>query len=263
MPQAQAYCHGNYSYWDPMITTPPGLYMTSLCVVKTMKSVLQLTGLFRQLEALNDGLCSTAVLRYHNVLLLVLNFWIMHKILQIQHTHNVERDGDSNKNGRESSLASSVSLRGHHLLLLSLNLLTFPVLFFFSFLYYTDMGAVCFVLLGYWLSLVDRHKTSAVVRVACEDVCLPSYVVCVQLTFACYSVLCFECDNELFLHLWNLCMWGGWLCVCVCACVCACVYVCVCVCVCVHVCVCVCVCVCVRACVHVHVHLSVRVNIHA
>ena len=167
MPQARAYCHGNYSHWDPMITTPPGLYATSLFVVKTMESVLQLTGLCCQLEALNHELCSTAFLRYHNVLLWVVNFWIVHKILQIQHAQKVERDGDLNKNGEDSSSVSSVSLRGHHLLLLSLNLLTFPVLFFFSFLYYTDMGAVCFVLLGYWLSLVDHHRTSAVVRVAC------------------------------------------------------------------------------------------------
>lgn len=25
VPQAQAYCNGDYSYWDPKITTPPGL----------------------------------------------------------------------------------------------------------------------------------------------------------------------------------------------------------------------------------------------
>lgn len=32
IPQAQQYCKGNFGSWDPMITTPPGLYvLLSLC----------------------------------------------------------------------------------------------------------------------------------------------------------------------------------------------------------------------------------------
>ena len=27
IPQAQQYCKGNFGSWDPMITTPPGLYV--------------------------------------------------------------------------------------------------------------------------------------------------------------------------------------------------------------------------------------------
>lgn len=27
IPQAQKYCKGNFGSWDPMITTPPGLYV--------------------------------------------------------------------------------------------------------------------------------------------------------------------------------------------------------------------------------------------
>lgn len=30
VPQAQQYCKGNFKSWDPMITTPPGLYALSL-----------------------------------------------------------------------------------------------------------------------------------------------------------------------------------------------------------------------------------------
>ena len=29
VPQVQAYCAGNFSHWDPMITTLPGLYSVS------------------------------------------------------------------------------------------------------------------------------------------------------------------------------------------------------------------------------------------
>lgn len=33
VPQAQNYCAGHYSHWDPMITTLPGLYVFSLAVL--------------------------------------------------------------------------------------------------------------------------------------------------------------------------------------------------------------------------------------
>ena len=34
IPAAQRYCAGNFSYWDPKITTPPGLYLYSTLVIK-------------------------------------------------------------------------------------------------------------------------------------------------------------------------------------------------------------------------------------
>ncbi|KAK7395308.1 hypothetical protein VNO78_15859 [Psophocarpus tetragonolobus] len=37
IPQAQQYCKGNFGSWDPMITTPPGLYVFSLGVSSAMK----------------------------------------------------------------------------------------------------------------------------------------------------------------------------------------------------------------------------------
>ncbi|KAF9481684.1 glucosyltransferase [Pholiota conissans] len=48
VPQAQAYCRGEYETWDPKITTPPGLYILSLLLkriflVKCNLSMLRLT----------------------------------------------------------------------------------------------------------------------------------------------------------------------------------------------------------------------------
>ncbi|KJA26077.1 glycosyltransferase family 59 protein [Hypholoma sublateritium FD-334 SS-4] len=48
IPQAQAYCRGEYATWDPKITTPPGLYLLSLILkrvflVKCNVSMLRLT----------------------------------------------------------------------------------------------------------------------------------------------------------------------------------------------------------------------------
>ncbi len=43
----------------------------------------------------------------------------------------------------------------------AVNLSVFPVLFFFSFLYYTDVGTTLFTLAGYALSLSGSHLLAA------------------------------------------------------------------------------------------------------
>jgi alpha-1,2-glucosyltransferase len=45
----------------------------------------------------------------------------------------------------------------------SFTLTTFPLLFFFTFLYYTDCGSTFTTLLGYWLSRKQHHLISAIV----------------------------------------------------------------------------------------------------
>ena len=50
IPAAERYCRSNYSYWDPKITTPPGLYIYSSLIAKTV-------GLFVNVE------CDTITLR--------------------------------------------------------------------------------------------------------------------------------------------------------------------------------------------------------
>ncbi len=49
-------------------------------------------------------------------------------------------------------------------MLLSVNLTLFPVLFFFSFLYYTDVGATLFVLGACLLARRGSHVMAALVR---------------------------------------------------------------------------------------------------
>ena len=52
VPQAQKYCNGNFRSWDPMITTPPGLYVHNSIIwfleLKVLGLILdyQATGLF-------------------------------------------------------------------------------------------------------------------------------------------------------------------------------------------------------------------------
>ena len=50
IPAAERYCQSNYSYWDPKITTPPGLYIYSSLIAKAV-------GLFVNVE------CDTITLR--------------------------------------------------------------------------------------------------------------------------------------------------------------------------------------------------------
>uniref|UniRef100_A0A0V0GGS1 Dol-P-Glc:Glc(2)Man(9)GlcNAc(2)-PP-Dol alpha-1,2-glucosyltransferase n=1 Tax=Solanum chacoense TaxID=4108 RepID=A0A0V0GGS1_SOLCH len=37
IPQAQQYCKGNFRSWDPMITTPPGLWCNSTSIPKSCR----------------------------------------------------------------------------------------------------------------------------------------------------------------------------------------------------------------------------------
>ncbi|KAG1175527.1 hypothetical protein G6F70_004676 [Rhizopus microsporus] len=57
IPQAQQYCQGNYLTWDPKITTPPGLYITSNALIYLSKSLFQL-----------NNLCTVHALRATNIL---------------------------------------------------------------------------------------------------------------------------------------------------------------------------------------------------
>ena len=65
--QAQRYCDGDYSTWDPKITTPPGLYFSSL----PMSLITH---------------CSVDVLRATNIVFTLANVYTMHQIRQhLQH----------------------------------------------------------------------------------------------------------------------------------------------------------------------------------
>ncbi|XP_065909694.1 dol-P-Glc:Glc(2)Man(9)GlcNAc(2)-PP-Dol alpha-1,2-glucosyltransferase-like isoform X2 [Dysidea avara] len=130
IPQVQRYCHGNYSYWDPMITTLPGLYLTSLILVQP----LVLIGVPMETA------CSVTALRAHNIIFVIINFILMNCVM----TH---LQGKKNTTTAVSSFVLSL----------------FPVCYFFTFLYYTDQGSLCCVLLSYWLSLCGCHVTSGMV----------------------------------------------------------------------------------------------------
>ena len=161
VPQVQAYCAGNFAHWDPMITTLPGMYVASITWIKPLEWLLQWT----QFGA--GPLCTTGYLRGQNLVLLLINLWLFYKI--ISSLHPTGWTGIQQWNRGEHTDQNAVKTFGvlhqarYHTVLLSFNLATFPLLFFFSFLYYTDMGSTCFVLLGYWLSLKRLFLPSSLV----------------------------------------------------------------------------------------------------
>ncbi|XP_036373761.1 dol-P-Glc:Glc(2)Man(9)GlcNAc(2)-PP-Dol alpha-1,2-glucosyltransferase [Megalops cyprinoides] len=133
VPQAQKYCQGKFSEWDPMITTLPGLYLVSVGVIKPLVWLAGWTG---------EVVCSTAMLRFINLLFNCGNLYLLYLI-----THKLHFKDKTRAAWRRALVALSLS--------------TFPVLYFFTFLYYTDAGSTFFTLFAYLMTLYGSHKASA------------------------------------------------------------------------------------------------------
>lgn len=131
IPQAQKYCDGKYSEWDNKITTLPGMYIASVMLLKPLQAIFQ------------SITCSVWCLRYINVLYNIINTLLCYNILK-----KVNSKKDCPNTGFTALMIG-----------------TFPVLYFFSFLYYTDPGAVMFVLATYLVSLYDNDKLACVFAV--------------------------------------------------------------------------------------------------
>ncbi|PHH92252.1 hypothetical protein CDD83_8177 [Cordyceps sp. RAO-2017] len=131
IPQAQRYCHGDFRQWDAMITTPPGLYLVSNLVPH----------LFRIIGLRWDQACDARSLRAANavgLLVLALLFLLCRRQME----------------GRGRPF-SEYAIHG------ACNVALFPLLFFFSGLYYTDVistAAVLGALLNHLHRLGRRHR---------------------------------------------------------------------------------------------------------
>ncbi|KAK2858853.1 hypothetical protein Q5P01_003473 [Channa striata] len=137
VPQAQKYCQGKFNEWDPMITTLPGLYLISVGVIKPVVWLADLTGAV---------VCSTAMLRFVNLLFNCGNLYLLYLLICKLHL-------------REKTRTTSRRV------LSALSLSTFPVLYFFNFLYYTDAGSTFFILFTYLMTLYGCHKASALLGI--------------------------------------------------------------------------------------------------
>ncbi|KAF4377550.1 dol-P-Glc:Glc(2)Man(9)GlcNAc(2)-PP-Dol alpha-1,2-glucosyltransferase isoform X2 [Cannabis sativa] len=123
MPQAQQYCKGNFRSWDPMITTPPGLYYLSLA---------HATFLFPGLSYINGAssifeVCSPVILRSVNGVLAVICSILLYEIITLLRPALDDR--------KATFYAVVLSM--------------YPLHWFFTFLYYTDVASLTAVLAMY------------------------------------------------------------------------------------------------------------------
>ncbi|XP_063237574.1 putative Dol-P-Glc:Glc(2)Man(9)GlcNAc(2)-PP-Dol alpha-1,2-glucosyltransferase [Bacillus rossius redtenbacheri] len=126
IPQAQKYCSGMFYEWDPKITTLPGLYLVSVGALTPLTALM------------GCDMCSLYFLRFVNVVGSIANFYVLYCIQTKLYPSR-----------KELNLVST------------LNLATFPVLYFFTFLYYTDVLSTLLVMLMYLLHLHERRLLSA------------------------------------------------------------------------------------------------------
>ncbi|KAF8048458.1 hypothetical protein N665_2507s0007 [Sinapis alba] len=136
VPQAQQYCNGNLRSWDPMITTPPGLYYLSLAHVASLFPGMLLMGTTSQYFS---EACSTSVLRSTNAVFAVLCGVLVYEIIRF--------------------LGSNLSDRRATLMALVMSF--YPLHWFFTFLYYTDVASLTAFLAMYLACLRKRYFLSA------------------------------------------------------------------------------------------------------
>eukprot|EP00127_Corallochytrium_limacisporum_P001518 Clim_evm3s63 gene=Clim_evmTU3s63 len=139
IPQAQRYCRFNFEM-DPLITTPPGLYLSVLPQVVSLGLVVP-----------KKIICSTIALRATNVIFALANFLAMYLCLDVINSEGkvAQRVGWQTRRPRAMKEAVALSL--------------FPPLFFFYTLYYTDVAATAFVFWAYYQCLQGNHINSSII----------------------------------------------------------------------------------------------------
>ncbi|GAA5820405.1 hypothetical protein JCM11491_006884, partial [Sporobolomyces phaffii] len=156
VPQAQAYCRGQWRYWDAAITTPPGLYLVPAVLAHVDRSFQRL------FTALPIGFnpCSLDALRSFNLAILAaLPFLYSALLVAIRKPSVTSPPGQERKstNAREEEQSRN-SARWEGLVIAMM-----PVVGWWGWLYYTDLGSVATVLLSMRLSLARKYFASSVI----------------------------------------------------------------------------------------------------
>ncbi|KAF9773158.1 glucosyltransferase [Fusarium sp. DS 682] len=128
IPQAQKYCQGRFQEWDDKITTPPGLYLLSLIT----------PGVVRRDGSLSSYVCNVKSLRATNVVILAVL-----ALLALKCRREIET------RLHEAHTSTRLRYTSQYAVHTALNIALFPLLFFFSGLYYTDVASTAAVLVAY------------------------------------------------------------------------------------------------------------------
>lgn len=144
IPQGLAYCNGNFSYWDPKITTLPGLYLVSSVI-----------GLYFE--------CNTFNLRLVNFIASFVNLLLFASILKYVYY----------KDDRSYP----------KIILQSANLSLLPPLYFFAHVYYTDVLSLTFLLIFSRLCLTNRYLIFIFIFGVCSIMMRQTNVVWIAMVF--------------------------------------------------------------------------------
>ena len=178
VPQTQLYCAGRFREWNNKITTLPGLYITALPYAAVAEWIGENTGMWRThvvgvqrqqfaippanatdaeiqpmeitaADAAADDRCNAPVLRSINILYGMLSLPLFWSLLRALHP------------------SYFTAVRTGKLLLATAHLATFPLLFFFLFLFYTDAASLFWTLLAYRALLARQRFLSATLGLIC------------------------------------------------------------------------------------------------
>lgn len=210
IPLAQYYCSTqDFSKWDPMITTPPGLYWLAtayghlivaplLALLKApVKAMLQLQGIpspirFGLESIANMSECGVGSLRSTNLVALVLVFPCTlflffkaqaklqagpkpfkvpgFKTKRVDTVHKPTHAIESNSSSPKEGSDPSYGTNFNETCRLILSLFQFPLMFFFAMLFYTDVWSTVLVV----LSLAVGKHAIAVYQSERKDWFMPS-----------------------------------------------------------------------------------------
>ncbi|TLD24311.1 hypothetical protein PspLS_06614 [Pyricularia sp. CBS 133598] len=136
IPQADKYLQGRWAEWDDKITTPPGLYLVSYVLVKARTWLSAAAGAVNP-RYLQDGVTVESLLRESNVYAIIA---IAALVLRCRRFIETRHTTTSAKGPHFDSIYSVHT---------TINITLFPVIFFFSGLYYTDLWSTATVLWAY------------------------------------------------------------------------------------------------------------------
>ena len=182
--QTRAYCEGRWREWDPKITTPPGLYVLAVGWARALRAAAALrrrllppsssssSPSFRRsplpLPPLED-FCTMTSLRSLNVLLSVACFVAaaaVHRGLHFVSWTKTKRKRPGGGGATTETVVveenARLAARGYPLTLAAAALVSLlPTHAFYSFLFYTDVGALAAILGSWAFSLRRRYWPSA------------------------------------------------------------------------------------------------------
>lgn len=153
IPQAKLYCQGNLTYYDPKITTPPGLYIISYLRIWIRDNII-----IRRPELI----CDTIDLRRTNHLIAIFNF-VTVNLIQLSSGNRVNLNrkfGFKQRIGYTMDQSTTLDLA--KIILTSIAITILPPLFFFNSLFYTDAGSLLFTKLAYLFSINNHHLVASI-----------------------------------------------------------------------------------------------------